>query len=91
MPKNINDLNKITDALESTSGGKVDITISGSVYDALLDAAGNLRVPLRGLDDEDIVAEMVMKAIALLLQSQSKEIVFRDKESGTHVKYRLWR
>ena len=80
MSKSINDLSEINNSLESTSGGKVEITISGNVYDALLEAADNLRVSLQDLKEENIVVEMVMKAIALLLQSQSKEIISAIKK-----------
>ena len=87
--KRINEIESLSDAL-GESGGKVEIIIEGSVYDALLEAAEEMRVSPQG-DEPDVVAEMVKKAIALLLESRGKLIILHDPRSGRQIKYRLWR
>jgi len=89
--KTITDVQSARESLEATSVGKVEIVIGGNVYEQLLEASEDLRVPIGTQEEADKVVEMVMKAIALLLESRGQEIILRDPRNGNQVKYRLWR
>jgi hypothetical protein len=71
---------------------EAEILIRGKVYDDLLEAAAELvDLPSDKGQEQEIVRQVVVKAIALLLRSRGKEIILRDRRSGISESYTLWK
>jgi hypothetical protein len=93
-PSNIQPIDssaEITGALSKSVSNKVEIMISGNVYDDLLEATKDMiEMPLNK-ENHELVRDMVVKAIALLLKSKDREIVLRDKRTGASETYNFWK
>lgn len=87
----IDNISELQNAISGTAN-KVDITVAGKVYDELLEAADELNdFTASNKESQEIVREVIVKAIALLLRSRGKEIVLRDRKNNLSETYTLWK
>lgn len=85
-------MNDINQGLPAGAINETEITIGGDLFQELLTAADKMiEFSTANKDDREIVKEVVIRAIALLLRSDGREIIFRDKRTGTGETYTLWK